>query len=107
MQDIRERIKAGEFENQVPYPERPKLDRETMNDRQIREAREAHTAKLQEYHKGSNDAIRRFRGALEEEHKMTKHPKRDRLWDLAWDEGHSSGLVNVVHWYEELVDLAK
>ena len=86
---IRERIAAGEFENKIPYPG------------------ELRSACLKKYHRGDEEAIKLFRTALEEENHTTGHPKADRLWDMAWDNGHSNGLENVVCWYEDLVELIR
>jgi len=48
-----------------------------------------------------------LRARLEEEWSMSDHPKRDTLWNKAWEHGHSSGLSGVRYWYEDLIELAK
>jgi len=36
---------------------------------------------------------------------ITGHPKADRLWEMAWDDGHSSGYEDVLSCAETFVDL--
>lgn len=36
---------------------------------------------------------------------IENHPKRERLFEIAWGLGHSEGLRSVVEYAEELVDL--
>lgn len=36
---------------------------------------------------------------------ITNHPKREKLFELAWEYGHSNGLNSVVDYAEELVEL--
>jgi len=48
-----------------------------------------------------------FKRDLFEEHGVTGHPKAELAFKLAWDYGHSSGLNEVVSYFEELVDLIK
>ncbi len=47
----------------------------------------------------------KFREDLESEYGLSEHPKRNVLWHLAWEHGHSSGLWNVYSWYDELSEL--
>lgn len=89
---IREQIAAGKYNNKVPYPDR-KLP-----------AQELHS-KLKAYHAGADVARAEFRVDLESEYHMSHHPKADKLWNLAWEHGHSSGLVDVVHYYEDFLEL--
>ena len=44
---------------------------------------------------------------LEKEHSVVDHPKADLLFELAWSQGHSSGLEEVRLVYAEMVDLIK
>jgi hypothetical protein len=48
-----------------------------------------------------------FRKKLELEHGLQNHPKRDRLWELAWEEGHSGGWSEISLVYSELATLLK
>ena len=55
------------------------------------------------------DAVRAeeqaFKRILEYRYKTSGNPKADRLWEIAWSEGHSSGYGEVEIWYEELSEL--
>jgi len=90
MNSLRDRINAGEFDNKVSYPVSNKEDRRK---------------ELDAYRRGSAEAFKRFKEAVEEDFVTAGHPKADLLWELAWSRGHSGGLLEVVSEYEELVEL--
>jgi len=46
-----------------------------------------------------------FEADLAEEFSFTDHPKRDKLFSLAWSHGHSSSLSEVLMYYEEFSEL--
>lgn len=48
-----------------------------------------------------------FKERLEKEHGLENHPKKDRLWALAWEYGHSAGNSEVEMHYGEFADLLK
>lgn len=48
-----------------------------------------------------------LRKKLEVEFGVIGNPKADKLWELAWDYGHSSGPQEVESYYIELVELIK
>ena len=48
-----------------------------------------------------------FRRHLEEHYETSDSPKKQLLWDKAWEHGHSAGLHEVEYWYDELVNLVK
>lgn len=49
-----------------------------------------------------------FKNDLEDEFGVSHdHPKAKRLFDLAWEYGHSSGYNEVLNFYSDLVDLIK
>lgn len=51
--------------------------------------------------------ILEFKNDLAEENGVADHPKLNKLWDLSWERGHSSGLTEVQMNFEELVELIK
>lgn len=51
--------------------------------------------------------LKMFEEDLADEFGMTDHPKRHLLFSKAWDSGHSSGLNDVLYWYEEMVELVR
>lgn len=46
-----------------------------------------------------------FRKDLLEDLGITNHPKADKLFEMAWDNGHSEGLQAVYDWAVELSEL--
>lgn len=36
---------------------------------------------------------------------LSNHPKKDKIFSFAWENGHSSGYRNVVAWLEEILDI--
>lgn len=44
---------------------------------------------------------------LYEEFEVTDNPKVHKVYELAWEYGHSSGLSSVYNYFSELVDLIK
>lgn len=58
-----------------------------------------------EYYAENFMLMRQFQSDLAAENGLTDHPKADLLFAKAWEHGHSSGLMDVVHWYEDLADL--
>lgn len=43
--------------------------------------------------------------ALCQEYGVVNHPKAQKVWDMAWERGHSSGYDSVRSEFEELVEL--
>jgi hypothetical protein len=79
------RIKDGVYDNTVAYSKEARA--------QWQEAEAANTAK--------------FRADLEAVYGVVGHAKAGRLWELAWDHGHSSGYSEVLHYYDDFVTLVK
>ena len=46
-----------------------------------------------------------FKADLEKKFGLKFHPKRDRLFEIAWDDGHSCGYSEVYWTYEKLSEL--
>jgi hypothetical protein len=36
---------------------------------------------------------------------LTNHPKRNKVWSMAWDHGHSSGWSEILYWIVEFSEL--
>ena len=45
--------------------------------------------------------------SLEQKHGLTGHPKADKLYQLAWDFGHSSGYHEIEYYYDDFAELLK
>ena len=50
-------------------------------------------------------AILNAKSSLEKMYGIQNHPKRQILWDLAWEQGHAGGFSDVENYYRELVVL--
>ena len=58
-----------------------------------------------EYHQRHKDVNNEFKAALEEEYGTKGNPKADKLWEKAWEMGHSNGFYEVEGCYDELSEL--
>lgn len=48
-----------------------------------------------------------FRDDLLKENGIVDHPKAQVLWELAWEEGHANGYIEVVMYFEKFLPLIK
>jgi len=90
---IMENINAGKYQNQVPFP------REKFPNK------EAHYEALKGYRAGEHTARELFKKDLFEAYGLEGHPKAERLYEIAWSHGHSSGYYEVLNWFDELSEL--
>jgi len=117
---LRERIEKGEFENRAPSPHSQKdLRKDTEYLKLLKEEKQLSSRlvdiesemcsirRLMHSVQRGEEASRRecFRQALETEFGTSDHPKRDQLWDRAYDAGHSNGWTEIFGEYEDLVEL--
>jgi len=121
--DVRQKLEAGEYKAKVEFPTKPTeptVFRKTAKDLTREEAqalpamKDDYDAAMKLYREGRHahrrseqEAIERFRNDMEEENQMIGHPKAEILWGKAWEEGHSNGLLNVLWYYEDLLELVK
>ena len=59
----------------------------------------------EEYRRQAHDLMVKFKDDLLKHLDITGHPKAERLWEMAWEEGHSAGYEEVLSSAETLVDL--
>lgn len=64
-----------------------------------------HEAKRAAWHKAEADAVNAFKKDVLEEYGLAGHPKADKVYALAWQEGHSAGLMEVAGWVQKLSEL--
>jgi len=57
------------------------------------------------YREETSNLKRKFREDLAEEFGVTDHPKEEQLFNIAWENGHSSGYNEVWGEYSDLVEL--
>lgn len=115
------KIENGEYKSKVKYPSRvnekevrskvyesfvgtyAQIEEEAK--KQIAIAIEKNHAEMNAYRKSEDDGLKQFKEDLAEEFGVSSHPKKDKLYSLAWEYGHSSGLMEVYNYYSELVEL--
>ena len=84
--DVRDNIENGDYDVKFSY-----------NNREDRQKWRAEQKRLE----------LRFRADIELEYGTTAHPKADKLYAMAWELGHSSGLLEVKNRYDDLVELVR
>lgn len=110
--DVQENIKAGKYKNNVPYdcdtaPINPDAMTITQAAKHKEKQKELQRAQRRLHQEEEARLNALFRADLEAEHGLTGHPKANKLWDIAWDRGHSSGLSSVAWEYSDLAELVQ
>jgi len=109
--NTRDNLAAGKYENTVSptYEKKPVTDDMTVRQAREHTERQKQLAHDQRRASRTNEArmILLLRNDLAAEHGVAEHPKEQKLWDLAWDHGHSSGFGEIITYYEEFVELLK
>lgn len=108
---VRDNIDAGRYENKVPYAYEKIPINDGMTIKQARE-HEAEQKRLKQEQRDKHcmetaRLTRLFRADLESEHGVSSHPKASKVWEMAWDSGHSGGLHEIANRYDEFVELIK
>jgi len=110
-------IREGKYSTNIPYPAgKPKVPKLNSNDPDYDEVSKKiakiHEVKLNRYREAikayqvdENEKMNRFREDALEYCGLLEHPKASDIYSYAWNEGHSSGLHEVVNKLEELADL--
>jgi hypothetical protein len=79
----------------LPYPDRKLLDKEAFkaarNDYKIEE-------------KTVHEALH---AGLAKEYGLLGNPKEQKVWELAWSEGHSSGYYSIEQYYDQFSELVR
>lgn len=98
--DVLNRIQNGEF----AYEYKPThiITRDSAEYLARKDVADANRKFNLEAELGTRNALRKV---LAETYGVTGHPKEERLWELAWSKGHSSGYSEVASEYDELVTL--
>jgi hypothetical protein len=68
---------------------------------------EAYKEQRTKYNVEEKRLRREFEEDLYEEFGVQNHPKRKKVFEMAWERGHSSGYSEVCFNFEELVELIK
>lgn len=119
---IREKVEAKYYESKVPYPSSeekqikcPKCNtpaKETQKHctecgtlLEVEKQKAAYKAKYEAYKKSEREGLELFKKDALEEAGLTKHTKADKAYALAWEKGHSCGLLEVLYELEDLAEL--
>lgn len=109
--NVFDEIEAGRYVNKVPYRIEPEPITDDMTVRQARELKDTlpqrQAAQRRLHHEEDARLVALFKSDLEEEHGVKGNPKADRLFEIAWSSGKSSGYHEVAIHYEEMVELIK
>jgi len=114
-------IEAGEYKNELPYPERPRepyllkkvvktlTDDEIFSLPQVRAKFEEDKAAYEEarrvYRAEEERLLAKFKADALEEVGLKDHPKADIAWAKAWEHGHSSGFSEIYYWLDEFAEV--
>lgn len=120
--NVRDQIAAGVYDD-LPYPAKPKMvlmlrtNAIMLTDveiAQLPEVKKKYEKDLVMYavEKTNYDTDRiakhkQFENDLAVEHGIASHKHRKRVFDMAWEQGHSEGLDRVAQIYEDLAELLK
>lgn len=91
MKTVSENLAEGKYTNNLPFGG----DRKQPDWQEVRAA----------YNAENERVLALFRADLEAEYGTANYSKRDKLYALAWEYGHSSGLNEVAMYYDELCDI--
>lgn len=116
---VKVKIEQGEFENTAPYPLEETLEQDKAFQKIVKEKadlvarleaietrRIRYITKMRRVYRAAENAHRKnFKATLEEAYGLENHPKRDQIWERAWDKGHSSGYLEVLNEYDDIGEL--
>ena len=85
----------SKYENKLPYPDKARV------------ALKKYYEQLQLYCKEEVRLHNLFRQDLEAEAGTSNNPKKDLLFEKAWEFGHSAGFSEIASYYFDLAELVK
>jgi len=120
-EEIKERITAGEFDvksfidmssiiqkdkKYARFAEAISSHQTAIDElKQLQDARQLEILTQNRRTKANLEA--QFRIALEEEYGMVGHPSAEKVWNSAWERGHSEGWPGILREYDELIDIIR
>ena len=117
MMNVTDKIAYGDYDNKLVYPTNPRKPAMLRNvtsaealkyaqDLAVYEAEyEAYRVARTAYGQETARMLGLLKADLETEYNMVDHPKAEKLWAMAWEMGHSSGLGDVAIYYSDLYEL--
>lgn len=105
---LSEKIRSGYYMgSDLRRPEKPKSTFASRASGRHAKDMEKYKADLDEYRRVSRQREAEFKADLFEEYDVTGHPKADRAFALAWEEGHANGFYEVESFFSRLVLLIR
>ena len=115
--NVREKVQNGDYDTKLPYPKSATKPRLPAG--HSAEEAAAYAAELKEWenyrgvyaeqksawHQDEARLTAQFKLDLLAELGIAEHPKADLLYEMAWERGHSGGLIEVLQVAEDLSDL--
>lgn len=101
----------------IPFPEKPWKPRVKPNPtiaalrkyaddlEQYEKEMVVYREAAQAYYAAQAQMRLQFKADVLQEHGLTGHPKADKVYDMAWQEGHADGYGNIERWVEDLAEL--
>ena len=113
-------MNLNDYKNTMPYPSKPTkphlnifhtsqdVQQYALDLKKWESEMEIYRKEVEDYHKVDADLYAKFMQDTFDELGIANNPKRDRLFYIAWDLGHSAGeLGEVYHYAIQLVDLIR
>ena len=88
-QEYEERVK------ELKYPDRKGLPKVEFG------------ARWRSYKEAEDKIHMEFKEALAREYGISGHKNEPKVWQMAWNEGHSAGYQEIENWYADLAELLK
>lgn len=95
--DVVQKVRDGVYDNKEQFPSRTSFALGSKDPGFV-EARRVYNGESQRLGE-------KFKQDLFAEHDVTKNPKAQRCFDIAWDERHSSSKIEVAEFFGEIVEL--
>jgi hypothetical protein len=107
------------YENKMEYPSTPKkpfLKRDhtleeieiyTKDFKQYEKDIQIYRKKLKEYRENETLLIQQFKEDLFKEYNVKDKAKGEKIYSLAWEEGHSNGLKEVENYFDRYIEIAR
>ena len=108
--NVRDNLTNGVYDNKIPYSyEKIPVDENSMTVNQakahILAEKEKDRAQRALHRQEDARISMQIKADLELEHGVAGHRNADKLWELAWEHGHSSGYADIICYYENFVQL--
>jgi len=116
-----ERVRAGHYNPTMEYPRQPRtppilskkvVDLSADEIASLLEVKATYEEEVRVYneqrdlYRANNGGVKRdFQSDLEKEYDLVGHPKASKLYEIAYDMGHSAGMEEVAIFYCQLSEL--